>query len=922
MADTAPPQSLPSGPLTRWARFVLRFRVLVLVASVLLTAVGGLLASRLELRTNFAELLPSDHPAVKALREMQARIDTPSALFVVVTSPNPEANRRYIEEVGLALRKLPKQLVGDVAVNIHEEKRFVEANRWLYADLPLLQEARDALRSELERKKNPLLLDLDDGPSLSSVEKKLRAKADEAVGRFPDGYFTNSARTSFVAVIRPPGGLFAERAGEGLVTRVRELLETMPPTKHDPRATVDLSGDVLTNIAERAALENDLVMATGVCVALVALAVFVFYGRLRSVPLMAAPALMGSAWAFGLAQLLFGYLNSSTAFLGTIIVGNGINFAIIFLARYEEERDQGRSANQAIETAIVTTTGATFSASTAAAIAYGSLMATRFRGFNQFGAIGGCGMVLCWVATLTVLPAVLSLFDQKARGPRTRLQTALRGLQLAGPLGRLAARRPAPLLALGTVITLVALVPMIRFVRDPFEYNFARLRNARVVKEGAERLTDLVDGIMGRTVTPQVLLADRPDQVIELRQKLLAQDTVGALSEVRTIYEILPGVPELQRNKLAVLNEIRALLEDKSLALLDDQERAKADGFRPPAALRVLLPEDLPPSIRERFRERDGRLGTIVMMYPGKGLSVWNGRDLIKIAKVTQQVKLHDGAVIRSSGNAVVFAGMVQSITRDGPIATLVALGAVALLVLLVVRGGHGLLIVLGALFPGIIWMLGGCAAAGVKVNFLNFIALPITFGIGVDYAINIYLRYRLEGRGSVERVVSSTGGAVALCSLTTIIGYSALLVADNRALVSFGSVAIFGEIACLAAALLFLPATLTWLEQRRGRSGTATARPPAPVLSPAPSPMSAPPRSPMSAPPRSPMSAPPRSPSLVKVEAPAVAVAPGAPLPAGSPGAAGTAPPHGGYRTGEYPELQSAPLARPQSGRGDLPDA
>jgi len=60
-----------------------------------------------------------------------------------------------------------------------------------------------------------------------------------------------------------------------------------------------------------------------------------------------------------------------------------------------------------------------------------------------------------------------------------------------------------------------------------------------------------------------------------------------------------------------------------------------------------------------------------------------------------------------------------------------------------------------------------------------------------------------------VERVVLSTGGAVTLCSLTTVIGYSSLLLAKNHALFLFGAVAVIGEVSCLFAALLALPALL-----------------------------------------------------------------------------------------------------------------
>jgi predicted RND superfamily exporter protein len=56
---------------------------------------------------------------------------------------------------------------------------------------------------------------------------------------------------------------------------------------------------------------------------------------------------------------------------------------------------------------------------------------------------------------------------------------------------------------------------------------------------------------------------------------------------------------------------------------------------------------------------------------------------------------------------------------------------------------------------------------------------------------------------------------------VTTIIGYSSLLLAENRALFLFGVVAVLGEVACLSAALTVLPAVLEWT--RAGAAGTGT---------------------------------------------------------------------------------------------------
>ena len=94
-------------------------------------------------------------------------------------------------------------------------------------------------------------------------------------------------------------------------------------------------------------------------------------------------------------------------------------------------------------------------------------------------------------------------------------------------------------------------------------------------------------------------------------------------------------------------------------------------------------------------------------------------------------------------------------------------------------------------------------------MNFLNFVALPITIGIGVEYATNLWARCRAASvsRLTLPQILAETGSAVSLCSLTTIIGYSSLLLAQNRALQSFGKVACLGEVTCLVAALLIVPA-------------------------------------------------------------------------------------------------------------------
>jgi predicted RND superfamily exporter protein len=219
--------------------------------------------------------------------------------------------------------------------------------------------------------------------------------------------------------------------------------------------------------------------------------------------------------------------------------------------------------------------------------------------------------------------------------------------------------------------------------------------------------------------------------------------------------------------------------------------------------------------LRRRFQENDGRVGTVFYVKYENHVSLSDGHNLLRIAKSTDNVKLADGTVVQTASRSTVFAEMIRSMQRDGPRATLVSLMAVAVVVLLATRNVRGALSVLAALILGVTTLVGGAAWYGEKLNYVNFITLPITFGIGCEYPFNIYDRSRLLG-GDVTSAVKHVGGAVALCSYTTVVGYSSLLFADFQALQSFGRLAVSGEIACLGGALFMLPALLHLMGRKR----------------------------------------------------------------------------------------------------------
>jgi hypothetical protein len=566
---------------------------------------------------------------------------------------------------------------------------------------------------------------------------------------------------------------------------------------------------------ERQGVVEDVVAVSIACIVLVILSVILYYRSVVSLLVIGAPVLVGTALAFGVAEIAIGSLNSNTAFLGSIIVGNGINFPIILLARYIEERRRGAEMGPGLRTALRGTWSGTAAAASAAAIAYGSLMATDFRGFSQFGFIGSVGILLCWGATFIVAPALCVALGR--RWPTQRPAPRVRASVTSG-LESFFRRRGRLVTALGLGVATASLVAAALFYRDPFEYDFSRLRSRRAAdsESTASSLGRRVDSIFagtkfqgeGRTV----ILADRPDQVPMLVEAIRHKTREARIPvDVASLQDLIPAD---QETKLAVLADIRQLLDRKVLGWMSPEERCKVEEHRPRDGLHVIGPEDLPPMLLRPFREKDGTIGRIA--YVDAHINAFEGRRLIRYAGLIRRIDLPNGDVIQGSGYHVILADILTTILEDGPVATAASLAGVLLVVLAAFRRLRDRSVVLAALLVGVAWMCGVAVVLGVKINMLNFVALPITFGIGVDYGVNFYRRYLQEGAGGLGRALWTTGSAVALCSLTTIIGYGSLLFADTRALSSFGLVAVVGEVTTLAAALLWLPALLALLARGR----------------------------------------------------------------------------------------------------------
>lgn len=823
--------------LERLAELQSRRPWLLVLVAVLSLVPAAWATMRLGFKADFAELLPDNKDSVIEMRRVSSRLAGASTLTItaeVEGGKNPDALKKLVDALLPKLRALGPDWVGAVDYGTQDSRQFFKDHELLFAKLEDLQKAHDDIvgRYDYEvAKRTGELLDEDEAPppiTADEIKKRLgvdERKKEDAKEDLTGGYYMNPEGSFIAVLVRTP--VSGKAKTDELRRKVEGVVADVNPPGFDPKIEVHYTGDIITSSEDYNAIVRDLGEVGAWGVAGVLLSVLLFFWRIRTVLTMGATILVALLWTFGLTRFTIGYLNTSTGFLVSIIAGNGINYGIMYMARYvEARRDEGKDVETATKLAHRDTWIPTLASAATATLAYGSCAFTDFRGFKHFGIIGGYGMILCWTVTYLFLPAIFAASEKVWPAYKTRPEnSSMPKKQAHGFYGvvfaRLATVAPRTLSFIGVVVGAASvLLAALFFLRDPMEYDMSTVRNERKDRTAAGELSKRVDQIVGRIGQDgMAVMTDRLDQVKPLVAELdkrwaAAPADLKPFEKVVSIYSLLPTD---QEKKVPLIEEMRdRLRRARTRGFIKDEDWKEIDPHMPKGVVKPLGIDDLPEQVARAFTEKDGSRGKIVYIVPTSGFSVWDAHYLMRFADSFRYTKLPNGEVIKGSGRSVIFADMILSVIEDAPKAIAVsAFGSI--LVILVAFRGHRLS--WAVFLPWLVGVASLCAFLFLKkihLNFLNFVALPITIGIGAEYAHNLVQRYRVEGGARIAHVVRETGGAVITCSLTTTIGYLALMLSINHGIVSFGLAAAAGEVTCVLAAVLFLPAFLVWLYNRK----------------------------------------------------------------------------------------------------------
>lgn len=821
-------------------RWIVRHPLLVIGLALVASGIGGVQATKLRVDANIVALLPPEYTSVQALQRLQQRVGAETTVDVAISSPSFEDNLEFAETLVPEMMRLQSP-AGDryfTRVEFRRDVRFISENALYFATFEELERLEQFLRSQAQDVRSttdPLRVNLFQGreDSLEAARQREadRLRTDLAQLALTE-YLLSPDSTTLVVKFYPIGAQTDIGFVERLYADIDQLVVELRPGTYNPDMKVTPAGRLLRQTIEVRSITTDVRNSFGAGVLSVILAVVLYFlyksiqaktgGRLVwsvvlsellrtpvTAVLLTVPLLMSLSWVGGVAAVTFGTLNLMTSTLGLILFGLGIDYGIHFYARYAEERGIGRSVSDAVEETFVSTgQGIAVSAFTTASALF-VLQLADFRGFSEFGLIGGLGILFALVSMLTVLPALLSLAER----------TGALNLRLRGEASRFEPDTRFPFsrtIVLGCGALVAVSAASISEVE--FEYNFSNLEPEY---DEYYRRAAALEPVFGQSErrNPAYILLDTPQDVQTVAnalKELGEQDSL--ILAVESLQERFPTDTATAQRKLERLAEIREILADPFLSADTTGQVAR---LRRAASATAPVPLDsVPEFITRPFITREGEIGNFVIVFPRGNMA--DGRRSIRFSELIGQVTTPDGGEFYAASTQLVAADMLRLMQKESPLMISVTFALVFVLVFVSFRSVRWTLIAVTPLGFGLLWMLGMMVLFDVQLTFYNLVVLPTVLGIGNDGGVHLAHRYREEGKGSIRRVLRSTGEHVTMGALTNLIGFGGLLLSSHPGLRSIGVLAVVGIGSTLAATLIFFPALLQvvednrWLDPRR----------------------------------------------------------------------------------------------------------
>jgi hopanoid biosynthesis associated RND transporter like protein HpnN len=776
---------------------------------------------------------PTPEFASAASAKLVEKLSPDTANFDSVRSLN---DSEFFQKNGLLF--LPKEEVAQVTGQFASAAPLIE----IMAGDPSLRGLTGALETGLAGvKRGEIKLDSTATP-LSLIARTVESVLNTGSATFSwrelvnNKPLTDADRRSFIE-FRPILDFNALEPGKDATDAIRQAAKDLN-LAGEYGARVRLTGPVPTANEEFATVQDGAVVNSVGTVLVVLLILWLALHSSKIIFAVFVTLFIGLSTTTAAGLMMVGSLNLLSIAFAVLFIGLGVDFGIQYSVRYRSERFKNNDLEAALLHAAERSAVPLSLAAMATAAGFLSFLPTDYKGISELGKIAGVGMLVAFMASITVLPALLKMLNPPGEKEPV-------GYAFLAPVDHFLEKHRIAIIV-GTLLVAVAGMPALYFLK--FDFNPIHLRNAKV--ESIATYLDLrkdpntgasAINVMGKSEddarkiearlakVPEVLRTRSldsfvpPDQPAKL--KLIAQgakvltpalnpDQIDAPPTDQENIDALKGAADSLRKTAGAAKgpgaDASRRLADDLTKLADSNEatRNKAQAvFVDPlkimiGQLKLLLQaqpvslKTLPPDLVRSWQTKEGitRVEALPRGDPD------DNETLRKFA----------AAVLAAEPNAI---GGPVSILKSGETvvkafihAGFWALLSISLLLWLALRRITDVLLTLVPLLVAGAVTLEICVLIGLPLNFANIVALPLLLGVGVAFKIYYVTAWR---SGRTNLLQSSLTRAIFFSAMTTATAFGSLWLSSHPGTASMGKLLALSLATTLAAVLLFQPALM-----------------------------------------------------------------------------------------------------------------
>jgi uncharacterized protein len=622
--------------------------------------------------------------------------------------------------------------------------------------------------------------------------------------------------------------------GERATDAIRQAASDLDiATKYQAR--LRLTGPVPMDDEEFSTIKENAALNGTVTIAVVLVILWLALRWLRIISAVFICLVVGLSITAALGMLMVGTLNLISVYFAVLFVGLGVDFGLQFSVRYRAERHEIDNVREALLQAGRRAGGPLTLAAMATAAGFFSFMPTVYKGVSELGQIAGVGMLIAFATSITLLPALLSLFKPPAESKQL-------GYSALAPVDRfLAEHRLAILIVTAAVV--VSGLPLLFWLR--FDFNPINLQSSK---------TEAVATYLELKNDPE----SGANDIQVLEPSLTEADQVAAklraLPQVARVLTLSSFIPDDQQQKLPIIQAAAKTLlpvlnpaassppptDAQNVSMMNSTigvlNRLAGDGSgagavaarRLASAMTALAKAD--PPVRQRVeavfvQPLHTALGDLRNLFMAQEVTranlpvelarQWVTSDGQARIDVAPKGDANDNATLQAFANAV---QSVAPTATEGPISILEArravvgafieAGAFALLSIGLIlwvtlrRFGDVLLTLVPLMLAGVV-TLEICVLVGLPLNFANIIALPLLLGVGVAFKIYYIMAWR---EGQTNPLQSVLTRAVTFSACTTATAFGSLWFSSHPGTSSMGKLLAISLLTTMAAAVLFQP--------------------------------------------------------------------------------------------------------------------